>query len=454
MGNEKPKAMPDISFKSGTSALSDDTPETGDQNYPAQETDQISGGYIQDGDVGLNFHTDDPLQPEESPQELLKFHTDVGEKNKKSSSVSAEGRNRKKKKKKKKKKRFNLSIVGGLTLTIVIVSASVVLATGAITYGMEYMGINKSENDITFNIPEGADSEDIADILVQNGIINSKSLFMAVLKLNSSPTLYPGDITLSPSMSYPDIIELLSEMRESYATAKITVTEGMTLLEVANLLEENEICTADDFLFQFNSSQDFTLDQMVSPSSDAYYSMEGYFFPDTYEFYVNDSAYNVTKTVRENFYSKLTDDMIERMDELGMDLNEVMILASIVQKEAATVDEMPTVASVFYNRLDDDDTFPNLQSDATYAYVTSVIEVVESSSAMVDYYADCYDTYVCLGLPAGPICNPGLDAIEAVLYPEDTDYYFFVYNSEEDLTYFAETYEEHQEYCKKAGIDG
>ncbi len=333
-----------------------------------------------------------------------------------------------------------------------VVSISVVLATGAITLGMEYMGINKSDQDITFNIPEGSSSDDIADLLVSNGIISNKQLFMAVLKFNDSPSLYPGDITLSPNTSYPDIISELSTMRESYETVTVTIAEGETLLDVATKLEENGVCSSDDFLFQFNADQDFSIDSKITHNTDVYYSMEGYFFPDTYEFYVGDSGYNVTKIVRENLDSKITDEMFERMDEIDMDFNEVMTLASIVQAEAGSVEDMPIVASVFINRLNDPDTFPQLQSDATTNYVENVIEVVETSTAMIDHYSNVYDTYVCMGLPAGPICNPGLDAIEAVLYADDTDYYYFCNNLETGESFFAETYKEHQENLEKAGL--
>jgi UPF0755 protein len=374
----------------------------------------------------------------------LEFHNDYDDVPKK--------KKKKKGKKKKKKLRFNTSIIGGLTITVVIVAMSVVFATGAITLGMEYLGINKSDNEITFNIPKGSNNDEIADILIENQIIKNKKLFKVALKIQKPDALYPGDISLSPNLSYPDIIEKLSVMRESYETATVTIPKGATLLEVSKLLEKNGICSAEDFLFQFNADQDFDIDKTINHSDDVYYTMEGYFFPDTYEFYVNDTAYNVTKIVREHFSEKITDDMYKRMNELGMDLNEVITLASIVQWEAASEEEMPTVASVFINRLNDPDTFPSLQSDATKSYIKKVIKKVESSSAMIDHYTNCYDTYTCIGLPAGPICNPGLDAINAVLYPEDTEYYYFCNNLETGKSYYAKTYKQHQKNLKKAGL--
>ncbi len=356
------------------------------------------------------------------------------------------------KKKKKKKLRFNVSIVTGLSIAIVIICASIVLSTGAITVGMEYLGINKSEQEVTFNIPEGSSNEDIAEILIKNNIIKNKKLFKVALRLNNDPVLYPGDISLSPSTSYADIIDKLSVMRESRETVELTFKEGTNLYSVAKKLEKNGVCSAEDFLFQFNTKQDYDLDNRIVHNEDAYYDMEGYFFPDTYEFYVNDSAYNVTKMLREHMQSKITDEMYAKMDEMGMDLNEVMTLASIVQAEAGTAEDMPIVASVFINRLNNPDEFPNLQSDATKNYIKKVIRKAETSSAMVDHYTNVYDTYICFGLPAGPIGDPGMDAINAVLNHADTKYYYFCNNLDTGEAFYAETYEQHKDNLKLAGL--
>lgn len=151
-------------------------------------------------------------------------------------SANPAAKRKKEKIQKKKRVRFNGSIVGGLTITIVVISLSIVLATSAISLGMEYLGINKTANEITFNIPEGSNNDEIADILVSKNIITNKDLFKAALKIKKPAALYPGDITLRPNMSYPDIIENLATMRESYETVSVTIPEGATLLQVAKSL--------------------------------------------------------------------------------------------------------------------------------------------------------------------------------------------------------------------------
>ena len=144
----------------------------------------------------------------------------------------------KKKKKKNNQSSFNNSIFGGFFLAFGIVVAAFIVAIGGISLGKEYLGIDKAENDITFNIPQGSTSADIAEMLEENQIISNKLLFRLALKLNAPDTIYPGDITLQPAMGYSAIIEQLGTMRETYETTTIPFPEGVTLLEVAQLLEE------------------------------------------------------------------------------------------------------------------------------------------------------------------------------------------------------------------------
>ncbi len=357
-----------------------------------------------------------------------------------------------KKKKKKKRIRFNGSIFGGIILVTIILTVSMILAVAGITLGMEYYGIGKSDNEISFNIPKGSDNDKIADLLVENGIIKNKKLFLLAIRIQKPATIYPGDITLKPSMGYSDIIEAMEVMRESYETVTITFTEGEYLIDIANKLEEQGVCAADDFIFEFNKNQGYSFESRIEDDPNTFYAREGYFYPDTYEFYVGDTAYNITKVVREHYEEKITENMYGRMDRLGLSLNEVMTLASIVQQEAASVDEMPKIASVFINRLNDSDTYPMLQSDTTSNYIKQVISTQAGNDESIAHYTEYYDTYQCQGLPAGPICNPGIDAINAVLNHADTDYYYFCNNLETGETFYAKTLEEHEENLKLAGL--
>ena len=361
-------------------------------------------------------------------------------------------RRRRKKRSAKKGNSFNGSIFGGIILTCIILTVSIVLAITGISVATEYYGIGKSDNDVIFNIPKGSTNENIADLLYENGIINNKTLFLLALKIEKPETIYPGDITLQASMGYSDVIEKLATLRDPLKTVNVTITEGMNLLDVANLLEKNGVCKADEFLFEFNKNQGFDFEKDLGVSKDAFYKMEGYFFPETYNFYVNDTPYNVTKIVREQFQRVLNADLMRQVKSSKFSLNQIMILASIVQLEAGKESEMPMVASVFVNRMNDPATYKNLQSDTSSRYIEKVIQKKASDQTSIDFYTSVYDTYTCEGLPASPICNPGLAAIKAVLNPAKSDYYFFCNNLSTGETFFARTYEEHQANLKKAGL--
>lgn len=357
-----------------------------------------------------------------------------------------------KKKKKKKKSRFNGTIFGGIIIVTIILTVSLLLAVTGIRIGMEFYGIGKSESDIRFNIPEGSNNDRIADILIENGVIQNKTLFKIALKLQHDPTLYPGDITLQPSNGYTDIIEKLSVQRESYKSVTVTFTEGENLLSIASKLEEAGVCPAEDFIFQFNRDQGFVFEKQIDTAADTFYSREGFFYPDTYEFYVNDSAENVSRKVKEAFEKQYTTSIEPKLASTKLDFMQIMTLASIVQLESASVEEMPNVASVFINRLNDPDTYPMLQSDTTTNYIKNVITTQADTEASLTHYTESYDTYTCKGLPAGPICNPGIDAIKAVIDPAKTNYYYFCNNLTTKQTFYAETLEEHEANLKKAGL--
>lgn len=359
-----------------------------------------------------------------------------------------------KKKKIRRRSAVNTSIFGGIIMVVIILGCSLGIAVTGIKMGMEYLGINKNDSDVTFNIPDGSTPQDIAQILKDNGVINNPDMFMLICKLKKADTMFPGDITLSPATTYADMIDELCVQRQSFETVQITFPEGITLPEAAQLLEENNVCSAEDFLFEFNKNQGYDFESEVPQDDNRFYEMEGYFYPETYEFYINDTAYSVTRTIREQFEKIVaTDEMKKKIKDSGMSMDEVIILASIVQKEAGFIEDMPEVASVFINRLaKSDDEFPHLQSDATKAYVRDTIVPNLTTSLDVDRYSEAYDTYQCFGLPKGPVCNPGLDAIMGVLNAPKTDYYYFCNNLETKVCLYASTYEEHQENLKKAGL--
>lgn len=356
-------------------------------------------------------------------------------------------------KRKKRKKRGHGHIIFGLLFSVIIISVSILAAAVILKCAKEFLGIGKSDIAIVIDIPMNSSTLDIAEQLYNEGIIADTDLFRLFSKLKGADgTFIAGTHKVSPKMDYSTLIETLQEESENKReTADVVFPEGITLIEAAARLEEKGVCNADEFINVFNSSTfGFDFEENVKVSAMKFYKMEGYLFPDTYQFYLDEDPRVVAKKIYKNFEARITPDLYGRMEDLDMELEEVLTLASIVQAEAANTRDMKNVASVFYNRLKNPNEYPLLQSDPTTNYVEEVI--IPYSQIQSEKLNIAYDTYKGAGLTPGPICNPGLDAINAVLYPAETDYFYFCSNLETGEFFYAETLEEHEQNLITAGL--
>ncbi|MCR4614894.1 MAG: endolytic transglycosylase MltG [Clostridiales bacterium] len=233
-------------------------------------------------------------------------------------------------------------------------------------------------------------------------------------------------------------------------TVSVTFPEGFTVYDIAKRLEENHVCNASDFILAVNDGENLgVFEQDIANAEDRAFKLEGYLFPDTYEFYRNSMPQAVVEKFLKNTQSKITDDLRRQAEEQGMTMDEVLTLASIIQREASHAENMGKVSSVFRNRLKSA-SFPKLQSDSTTFYINNSVKPCFDDT---EKYSKLYDTYKCKGLPAGAICNPGMDAIKAALEPEKTNYYYFVSDNDNNY-YYAETYAQHKKNCASAGLQG
>ena len=358
------------------------------------------------------------------------------------------------KKRRKRSHRSSGRIFGVLIMLTLIFVISISLAIGIIEVGKDMLGINGTEKLIIFNIPEGATTPEIAEDLQEQGIIRIPKAFVYFSRLSDADSNYiAGDHEISSAMAYEALVKELTgtAITEEMTAVDVMFPEGCTLIDAAQRLEEANVCDSQRFLYYFNAGglgYQFEEHLPSGGSNLKFMKMEGYLFPDTYNFYEDMEPDGVCQKLYLNFDSKITEEMYDRMDEMGVTLDEVITLASMVQAEAANDEEMPKIASVFWNRLNSPSDFNGkLQSDPTSKYVTQVIKpnVELKNEAMFD----AYDTYVCKGLPAGAICNPGLAAINAVLYPANTNFFYFYANIDTHKTYFARTLEEHNENIEK-----
>ena len=362
------------------------------------------------------------------------------------------------------RKRKPHRVISALVMTIVIIAVSVLLSTLLIVYGRDLLGINSDSTTKIVTIPQGASMNDIAETLQKEDIISKPSFFVFIAGMsNKDKDIKPGDHELRPDMAYETILsELVSDPMDSSLSVSITFPEGIRLCDAADLLEENNVCDADAFLNYFNNDPSFGLayeSHMPSFQDEKFYKMEGYLFPDTYTFYQEMDVELVCQKILENFNSKIPQEYYDRMAALNISLDDVITLASMIQAEAGSVDQMANISSVFWNRLNHSAEYQLLQSDPTTKYVEEVIK--PHSEDYNQTLFDSYDTYVCTGLPAGAIDNPGSEAIYAALYPADTSYYYFYSNVDTKETYFASTLEQHEANQKEveaqrkaAGEDG
>ena len=368
---------------------------------------------------------------------------------------------RKRKKRRKKKKYTNHTrtmghVFLGVVLSVAAICVGVFLAWKVIVGLMDYTGMAKKSHEADIVIDSTMNVDDIAETLHENGIIEMPWLFKMYINMkDEAEGFLDGEYTVNSTMSYSNIITLLKTVRQYTNTVTVMIPEGYNAQQIGQLLEENLVCRADDFEKYYRSKlEKYDFEEQITVTENRFYALEGYLFPDTYEFYVIDDlpdkpsmdtsqyAKQAAEKMYSNFQNKITKKMYARAKELGMTFDEVVTLASIIQKEGTNEENMENMYE-----------YPHLQSDTTDNYIEDVIRpnIPSSSLALYENVITAYDTYTCEGLPAGPICSPGLEAINAALYPAETDYYYFL-SSSDGVFYYASTVEKHEQNIIDAAL--
>ncbi|MBP0979455.1 MAG: endolytic transglycosylase MltG [Oscillospiraceae bacterium] len=344
--------------------------------------------------------------------------------------------------------KFKINSVAFLSIFIILISS--LLSWGIIEVAKDILGLKKNEISSEVVIPKGSSTGKIASILKNNKIIKYPIVFKVYSKLTKVDNTYrEGKYVLSSTMSYSDIIYYFQNMTAREDVVKVTIPEGYTVNQIASLLKEKGVCEKkQDFLDAINNEKykSEALDQ-VEDNKLICFKSEGYLFPDTYEFILKDKPKHLIEIMTQNFDKKVLGELRQDIDKSELSLSEIITLASIVQKESTSADVMKKVSSVFFNRLNNPREYLRLESDVTILYIESDIKPNLEMKNQEMY--DSYNTYVCKGLPVGPICNPGLDAIKSVLEPEDTDYYFFLTDINNDY-YWATNFSQHNNNIYKA----
>ncbi len=330
---------------------------------------------------------------------------------------------------------------------------SFTLASYLITGADDFLGKGRTTGSTKVTVPESPTEEEIAQLLYDCGAIRKTEFFTLYCKITSDAKEFqPGTYQLSTDMDYQDIITTLEGGNDDREIVTVTFPEGINTLEAAALLEENEVCTAQEFLDAVNSGEFGKYDMIgeLTDLSDRYFDLEGYLFPDTYDFYKDEELESVVGKLLNNFQVKMSDSMTAMIQSSGMTLDQVITLASIIQAEAATQADMFDVSSVLHNRLNygADYGIYGLACDSTTFYPYRDEASIPAAGAL-QYGA--YDTYQIEGLPPGPICNPGIAAIRAALRPSDSDNLYFCHDADGNA-YYATNEEDHYANLILAGL--
>ena len=354
------------------------------------------------------------------------------------------------------------AVVLGVSLVIVFFVARATVNYVLSKY-IEPVDLNDA-TPIEVTIPSSASASSIARILYgacgydQDGLIASTAAFKVYVDfVGKANSLQAGTYILSKNMSVKQIVETLCEGNPPKATVTFTVPEGYTVAGIANVLMEKGLITSESQLYDAVKTGDAFLNfafisdaAATKNSASRAYLLEGYLFPDTYEVYADASVETIVIKMLNRFNEVFSDEYLTRAQELGMTMDQVVTLASLIEREAQAADDFAKVSAVFHNRLNSD--MP-LQSCASLSYVLGITKYTFTDAERES--DSLYNTYKYNGLPVGPVSNPGKAAIEAALYPNEqfvSEGYLYFCNQNPAETHeliFAKTYEEHQENVRE-----
>ena len=341
-----------------------------------------------------------------------------------------------------------MSLIKAILYIVIVVAVSALISYYVIVFANDMYAFVKDAEEVEVSIPEYATVEEIADILGDAGVVKYPDLLVIYAKLKKIDKTYEfvaGDYTVNGMMNYDELFYAFVP-HKSYEVVRITIPEGYTVDEIITLFTENGIGTRAGFIDAINNydfDYDFVRALDEADLTGRTYRLEGYLYPDTYEFYKSSSEVTVIYKMLNRFDVIFSDDFYEKAAEHGYTVDQIMTLASMIEKEARYANDYETVSSVFHNRLDSDN-FPRLESDATIMYAIQVRDGERKSSLTGEdlRYDTPYNSYLYEGLPPGPIANPGYEAITCALWPAKTKYYYFVSDNYGN-TYFSRTNAEH-----------
>jgi len=355
-----------------------------------------------------------------------------------------------------REKKKEVKTVRRIVLVIVLVVIILGFLGGRSLYKYVMSGLQpldpKSEEVIVVEVPIGSGLDAIAGLLEQKKVIQDARIFKYYAKFNNESQFQAGTYDLTKAMTPDELIQSLKTGKIYYEPEfRMTVPEGLTLEEIAQVVEKKIGIPSEDFLSYVNDPE--TIDLLIAKypqilteeikAENVKHALEGYLFPATYPFYEKKPSLEVVVGTMVQGTADNVTPFLAVLEERKKSVHWLLTFSSLLEKEATAKSDRETIASVFYNRLNEKNNMP-LQTDPTVAYAHGQ-HISKTSLADLEI-DDPYNTYKNKGLPPGPIANAGKSSIDAVIDPETTDYLYFL--SDGDLNYFSKSYEEH--LAKKA----
>ena len=353
------------------------------------------------------------------------------------------------------KRKKGEGLLGIPNILVTFVWLALILAIGVTAGRMlwvcaaDVLAFGREDRVVTITIYESDAMDDIIEKLYSNGLIRYRSLFQLYASISDAEEdIQPGIYDLNTRYDYHALVNSMSPS-SSRSVVQLTIPEGYTCRQIFDLLEENRVCTAVDIGAYASDGEldDYWFLENVERGSE--YCLEGFLFPDTYQFYKNSTPREALEKMLDNFEVRFNEEMRAQIETLnanvtggGYTVREVVIVASLIEREAAAPSEAAAIAGVIYNRLFRwGDTPAYLNIDAALVYAQG------GDNQTIDTTLDSpYNTYTHVGLTPTPIANPGLSSLEAALNPETHDYYYYVLNPSTGMHQFSTTYEEHEAY--------
>ena len=341
---------------------------------------------------------------------------------------------------------------GVLLYVIFVLGISALLAGVGWIWANDVLALNKPALTAVVEIDEGDTVGQVADKLEEQGLIEYKMVFKLFCSLTHTSgkageegaKITPGTYELNTDMDYRALISGMSANSAAKATVKVTIPEGYSIDQIFALLEERGVVSDTAKLEEEAANPDYAFSFLQDLPLGDYHRLEGYLYPDTYEFTTPQNPLYVINKMLVRFDAKLTEELRQQIADSGRTIHEVLTVASLIEKETDGADRAD-IASVIYNRLNNPNSSAGtngyLQIDATLAYLNGG-KVPTEADKSID---SPYNTYLYPGLPPGPISNPGIESILAAINPNSTSYYYYVLG-DDNCHHFFNTYREMQNF--------